>query len=355
MRFTYFLFFVGCALIASFFYGCDRTNGSKSKVVVGDTVRLDPQRTIIFLNKTASATAIGIDTLTPFFERINNLDMSLQMGSDYTDSQHDSLRHSYIKFLKQHTLSFTNAEKAELLTSVRETYFYTNALSPTLLPKTLYFIKIDGEGYGKDIFYTRNANIIIPEKELKAALAGDTVAFRRTITHEVFHVISRYHTKLQAALYAAIGFDTMSTMRVPEVLLKKLLVNPDGVNMQYRMKLSDTLQGVMLTYSRPLNARSEFFEHFKSDMFQVKRRGGAWEVIADTLGESTLANAWQEPFFKQIGTNTEYYIHPDEILAENFALLIASKKPNKKGNPDTELDAEGRQLLMRLEKIFKKQ
>ena len=31
-------------------------------------------------------------------------------------------------------------------------------------------------------------------------------------------------------------------------------------------------------------------------------------------------------FFEQVGRNTEYIIHPEEILAENFALLILGKQ-----------------------------
>lgn len=31
-------------------------------------------------------------------------------------------------------------------------------------------------------------------------------------------------------------------------------------------------------------------------------------------------------FFEQVGRNTNYIIHPEEILAENFALLIMDKR-----------------------------
>ena len=31
-------------------------------------------------------------------------------------------------------------------------------------------------------------------------------------------------------------------------------------------------------------------------------------------------------FFEQVGRNTDYIIHPEEILAENFALLMIGKR-----------------------------
>jgi hypothetical protein len=33
-----------------------------------------------------------------------------------------------------------------------------------------------------------------------------------------------------------------------------------------------------------------------------------------------------EDFLEQVGRNTRYVIHPEEILAENFALLITGKE-----------------------------
>lgn len=31
-------------------------------------------------------------------------------------------------------------------------------------------------------------------------------------------------------------------------------------------------------------------------------------------------------FFEQVGTNTEYVIHPEEILADNFPMLVVDNK-----------------------------
>jgi hypothetical protein len=47
-------------------------------------------------------------------------------------------------------------------------------------------------------------------------------------------------------------------------------------------------------------------------------------------------------FFEQVGRNTKYVIHPEEILAENFALLIVD-----------EHDAPSPEILQKMRLILK--
>ena len=51
-------------------------------------------------------------------------------------------------------------------------------------------------------------------------------------------------------------------------------------------------------------------------------------------------------FFDQIKYNTQYIIHPDEILADNFMILAMSKKDPASIN---DLDEAGKELLRKIE------
>jgi hypothetical protein len=57
-------------------------------------------------------------------------------------------------------------------------------------------------------------------------------------------------------------------------------------------------------------------------------------------------------FYEQIGTNTTYIIHPNEILADNFVLL-ALWRNNKSTISELGVDNDGKSLLLSLEKILK--
>ena len=54
----------------------------------------------------------------------------------------------------------------------------------------------------------------------------------------------------------------------------------------------------------------------------VERRGDRWQPVL-VNGEPVVINPRQEQeFLDKIGKNTNYIIHPDEILADNFVRLV---------------------------------
>ena len=56
-----------------------------------------------------------------------------------------------------------------------------------------------------------------------------------------------------------------------------------------------------------------------------------------------------EGFYEQIQRNTNYIIHPDEILADNFIFLVQAKKdPRTLG----QFSEEGIRLIEKMEKII---
>ena len=81
-----------------------------------------------------------------------------------------------------------------------------------------------------------------------------------------------------------------------------------------------------------------------------KKKGENWSVITDKTGvNSTLDVEDLKDFHRQIGPNTGYIIHPDEILADNFAFLALSKEDKDVIN---NLKPEGQVLLRKMEAIL---
>ena len=54
-----------------------------------------------------------------------------------------------------------------------------------------------------------------------------------------------------------------------------------------------------------------------------ERKNDRWQPLLLEGGEPVVVDAKKEPaFYEKIGKNTNYVIHPDEILADNFVHLV---------------------------------
>ena len=72
-----------------------------------------------------------------------------------------------------------------------------------------------------------------------------------------------------------------------------------------------------------------FFAYLTFRLMAVQQREGIWVAVTDD-GEPQLLDPKKTPSFtKQIGGNTGYIIHPDEIMADNFVHLIHRTKELK--------------------------
>ena len=346
-------FLLTCCLLIS----CKQPLNSKENTLYDPTktphLTLTNDLEAVFLSEADARQAIILDSMTAFFRGITPTDIALQINdSDLLDADSTTLQQQYKSYLQANVRPFSQREQLLVYHTFQKIITALDGKNMGL-PRAIYCLKTTGEGYGEQTYYTRNGCIILPEPALNAALNGDTTHFEYVLSHELFHLISRYNPALKLKLYRQIGFDTIHNLLIENELLRnRLIENPDGMQ-HATIKLNDTTHGILLCYSRSPDFKlgaNNFHAHFKWGMFQLKKtRLNTWRVVADSLGESTLSNTWEVPFFRKVGTNTDYLIHPDEILADNFALLLRYRK-NKPLT--TDLDASGIVLLQHLERII---
>jgi len=218
-----------------------------------------------------------------------------------------------------------------------------SSLNPSLFPEEIHLVKINGqEGYGPSVYYTRERCIVIPANELQAEKQEQLL---QVLLHELFHIYARYHPDQQRELYKAIGFSSATdTVVLPEHLRKRLLLNPDGVHWQQKITLRPPMQDSSevffpILYATQLEvAGGSFFEHFTFGYFPADSTDQGWQINATP---STVA-AWPS-FRQQTGGNTNYIIHPDEILADNFVLLVQRARGRS-----IEASPKGQKVLDRL-------
>jgi hypothetical protein len=197
------------------------------------------------------------------------------------------------------------------------------------LPKTVLLIRTTGEEEG-DAAYTRGSAIVLPTK----ALAYPPSQLDRLLAHELFHLVSRQDGALRARLYRMIGFEPCEPIELPSSLAPRRITNPDAplIDCTIELRSSDgkTYLAAPVLYSStkeydPQRGGS-LFRHLTFRLMVVERSGE--RLRPKLLGDQPVViDARKEPaYFEKIGRNTDYVIHPDEILADNFVRLVMADK-----------------------------
>lgn len=332
------------------------TFGCKSTLPI-NKIQLSNQHLVDFLDSTQAAAAIIRDDTDHFFEKVTLTEMQIQMKANFpTDISRASAVQQYQDFLQTDVATFTNEEIANITAIFNKAYAACQQLHPSIFPPSIKLIKTPGKHYGASVYYTREDCIIIPQNVLDKF---QETSFYNTMLHEIFHIYSRYNEDKRMALYQLIGFENIGDSKdllMNTALAESVLHNPDGINFAYKIDLMTpdnkaisaipiiTANAEKFMASRPL-----FFNYLKFNLYEIQKKGEQWEVLTTTDGQSTLSLQELPDFNKQIKDNTNYIIHPDEIMADNFMLLLGTLAEAKRMD---KFSKEGQKLLKDAQKIL---
>lgn len=317
------------------------------------TVQLDKERKIMLLDSTAAAIAVIKDDKEDFFDKISIIDMSVQMKQNYPkDTDREQVLKDYKKFLQKDISDFTEEEATFVKEAFYEAYERCKVLNINTFPKNIRLIKTKGRYYGPSVYYTREDAIVIPANVL---VERNLASFTDVMLHEIFHIYSRYDLEKQKELYALIGFRTLEKLDIPEPLAKRLLLNPDGVNYAQGIELNQqnaTFTAVPLIVSisdyRP--QENNYFDYISFNLYVVEKTDkNSYKVRTESGYKSIIKYRQISDFNRQIGDNTDYIIHPDEVLADNFVLVVNQKNGIDLGKT---LSKEGQKLLQKIETVL---
>ncbi len=305
-----------------------------------------------FATKKQAKEGITTDATEGYFDHVRKLDMCIQLKNEDCSADRESILSDYQKLLKASIVDFTIEEKAYLKDIMTEAYQLMDDISFELTYEDVLLAKISNNHYGKGVYYTRDNFIFIPEDQLAAK---NRSAMLETMIHELFHIYSRYNKPKQKLLYELIGF-SKTAFTIPSELDKRILLNPDGVDFHYQITIDDngTKRSIVpIIYSVTDNydpKKGSFFAHLNYELFEQSGDGEETTLLVNKTQHMSTGMWMKHPDFeRQIGTNTNYIIHPDEILADNVALLCLGKKDSKNIEHLTE---DGKELLKKIEKII---
>jgi len=262
-----------------------------------------------------------LSTRDEFVARMSPFDRGARMKTD-----RDVTEAQYLEFAASAALEWTPAERDRFGAAFRE-------ISPAIarlnlpLPQRIVLVKTSGQEEG-NAAYTRGRAIMFPPAMLKAPDAQ----FRHLLAHEIFHVATREAPAVAKALYAAIGFTPCGELKLPPELDARRITNPDAPRNDYCIDLTAGGQKVtaipilLASVARYDVAKGgEFFKYLQLRFIWVTTGGPSPIPVMGDGGPKLSELGALSGYFEQVGRNTEYIIHPEEVLAENFALLVSGK------------------------------
>jgi hypothetical protein len=173
--------------------------------------------------------------------------------------------------------------------------------------------------------HTRANGLMLPKNELY----GPALRLIYVLSHETFHVLTREDGGLREALYGAIGFRRCDRMEIPESISQLRITNPDAVENRHTIAVRYRGQPVeampFLRFgSDKIDTRAGFLVNSKVSWLLVDREQANCRVRIRSAAETDVAPQELQGLFEQVGRNTQYLAHPEEILADNFFQLFVS-------------------------------
>ena len=221
-------------------------------------------------------------------------------------------------FLGEQAVDFTAEEAATWEEAIAVVARGLQGMGSVLPPEVLV-VKTTGREE-RDHAYTRANAIVLPASRVRN-LRGER-AFR-LLAHELFHVASRATPALRDATYALLGFAPIGPITPPIELDDQRMTNPDAHALGHYLRLEERAFIPLLICPRPL---AEVLEEtsvlgvVKVTLLEVDPEAGA--VVRDAEGAPVLVEAQATEWSKQIARNSEYTIHPEEVLADNLSMLV---------------------------------
>ena len=195
-------------------------------------------------------------------------------------------------------------------------------------PASVVLVKTTGKEEG-NAAYCRGPVIVLPTHLVRQRPAG----LQRLLIHELFHVLSNHNPELRRALYGIVGFTTCEAVPIPTSLRDRKLTNPDAPRWDAYITLTvddEQVHAVPILFASTdvydVQRGGTFFKYLTFRLMAIESVADGWQPILRD-GQPRLLDPKSIPsFHDQIGENTTYIIHPDEILADNFVHLVNQTK-----------------------------
>jgi hypothetical protein len=202
-----------------------------------------------------------------------------------------------------------------------------NALQVPLPPRVLLVSTTGHESANTP--HTRGAAIVLPQQ---IDLQGFSDA--QLLAHELFHIVSRHDPALQTRLYREIGFEPVGELQWPAAWAPLRIADQDAPHCRHAMQARVAgrpawlMPVVVAVKDQPDRSKGETLEHLMQLRLLEVRPGLHGEPTEAVMqGGAPVWHAVQDvpDYLDRLGGNTDYVLHPEETLADNFMWLVSAR------------------------------
>lgn len=294
-----------------------------SPLLVAQQVPFHQQSVIEFANKKTGVRALTQADI--FVNSMSRFDLTSRLRKEGELTKED-----YFEFIQTHVMDW-NEEDTEKLTAAIQSAKEKMAAYKIPFPKKILLIKTDGKDEG-GAAYCRGPAIILPRNMVETMKVRPLEGL---LTHELFHVLSNQNPDLRQKLYSIIGFQPCGEIKLPGSIADRKITNPDGPTIDYYVDLKikdETVSVVPILFARTdydLKKGGSFFGYMNFQLLAVEKAAAGWQPKLKDKEPIFFVPGETESYFDNIGRNTGYIIHPDEVLADNFVYLVQQRKKLK--------------------------
>lgn len=191
------------------------------------------------------------------------------------------------------------------------------------LPDEVLVVKTTGREE-RNLAYTRGNAIVLPAVRVERLRGARAIYL---LSHELFHVASRTSPALRDATYALLGFTPLAPIAPPIELDTRRMTNPDAFVLGHSIRLTSRTgeRAVVPLLSCPVPlaeaiGRDSVLETVRVALLEVDPTAEA--VVRDADGAPMTLEVEATDWSRRLARNTRYTIHPEEVLADNLALLV---------------------------------
>jgi hypothetical protein len=273
---------------------------------------------IILLMDSASAAATNLQP-DAYSHELTSFDLAIRF-----DKMPETLKQEdYLKKAATSVRDWPDDEQAKLKDAFDQIDAFVKKTGVHLhLPDTVKMIKTTAaEEFGAE-GYTRGNRIMLNTKAEPIGL--------HLVAHELWHVISRLNEPLRNEAYAVFHFRPCNNIAYKPALHNQVITNPDCPFLQHcvRIEKDGSKQDVApILYSK---------DAYKQGAVMLQGASvGLLALTGDDHHKQPLMKDGQPvvyeleavpDFTKQIGMNTAYVLHVEEIVAEHFASLAEGRQ-----------------------------
>ncbi len=234
----------------------------------------------------------------------------------------------FLKFAAGEALDWEAAERKAITATIEKARERLRAWKLPW-PKEILLVHTTGKEEGGAACCRQNA-VVLPKK----AIAGRSAeSLERLLLHELFHILSSHNEKLRERLYGVIGFSKCGAIALPAELAARKITNPDAPTIEHVVEVTVDdkpvhVVPILLAEPAKYDAASgkEFFAYMQFRLLAVAKGENDRYGLRLVEGKPWLVDPAKTPsYHEKIGRNTGYIIHPEEVMADNFVLLVVGE------------------------------